>query len=108
MKNFKTLRQALLGELAMSWKERGEREKMPFIVATYVYASSQGQRTQSTRTKSNKIGYPERCHNQLFLILKGVAKNTRCFEFYNFGLCFLKENDRLAGAELCQAQAQLG
>jgi hypothetical protein len=29
-------------------KERGE--KMPFIVATYVYASSQGQRTHSART----------------------------------------------------------
>ena len=33
-------------------EERGEREekKMPFIVATYVYASSQGQRTHSART----------------------------------------------------------
>jgi hypothetical protein len=34
--------------------EPGERErergKMPFIVATYVYASSQGQHTQSART----------------------------------------------------------
>jgi hypothetical protein len=51
MKNYKILGQSLLGELAMSRKkERGERErerkKMPFIVATYVYASSQGQRTQ--------------------------------------------------------------
>ena len=27
-----------------------EREKMPFIVATYVYASSQGQRMHSART----------------------------------------------------------
>ena len=27
-----------------------ERENMPFIVATYVYASSQGQRTHSART----------------------------------------------------------
>jgi hypothetical protein len=26
--------------------------KMPFVVATYVYASSQGQRTHSARTKS--------------------------------------------------------
>ena len=51
MQNFKTLRQPLLGELAMSRKkERGEK-KMPFIVATYVYASSQGQRTHSARTK---------------------------------------------------------
>jgi hypothetical protein len=40
----------------MSWRERErerEREKkMPFIVATYVYASSQGQRTHSARTKN--------------------------------------------------------
>ena len=44
MQKFETLRQALLGELAMSRKkERGEREKkMLFIVATYVYACSQG------------------------------------------------------------------
>jgi hypothetical protein len=58
MQNFKTLRQSLLGELAMSPEERKrerkrEREKMPFIVATYVYASSQGQRTHSARTKMN-------------------------------------------------------
>ena len=26
--------------------------------------------------------------------IKGVAKKTWCFEFYNFGLRFLKENDR--------------
>jgi hypothetical protein len=53
MQKFETLRQPLLGELAMSpEEERGEREekKMPFIVAAYVYASSQGQRTHSART----------------------------------------------------------
>jgi hypothetical protein len=32
-------------------RRRRRREKMPFIVATYVYASSQLQRTHSTRTK---------------------------------------------------------
>jgi hypothetical protein len=55
MQNCKTLRQPLLEELAMSWRERKreEEKKMPFIVATYVYASSQGQRTHSTRT--NKV-----------------------------------------------------
>jgi len=40
-------------ELAMSWRERGgerDEKKMPFIVATYVYASSQGQRTHSAQT----------------------------------------------------------
>ena len=47
MQKFEFLRQPLLGELAMS----PERErKMPFVVATYVYASSQGQRTHSART----------------------------------------------------------
>ena len=54
MQKFEFLRQPLLGELAMSWRERErkkEREIMPFIVATYVYASSQGQRTHSALTK---------------------------------------------------------
>ena len=74
MQNFRTLRQPLLGELAMSPERKTEREKnaicsghlslcqqpraahalrsdqkIPFIVATYVYASSQGQRTHSAR-----------------------------------------------------------
>jgi hypothetical protein len=31
----------------MSWKKEEERENMPFIVATYVSACSQGQRTHS-------------------------------------------------------------
>jgi hypothetical protein len=31
-------------------KKEEEEKKMPFIVATYVYASSQGQRTHSART----------------------------------------------------------
>jgi hypothetical protein len=38
----------------MSWRERKKEEeekKMPFIVATYVYASCQGQRALSARTK---------------------------------------------------------
>jgi hypothetical protein len=44
MQNFEFLWQPLLGDWAISSRER---EKMPFIVATYVYASSQGQRTHS-------------------------------------------------------------
>jgi hypothetical protein len=36
-------------------EEREKEKKMPFIVATYVYASSQGQRTHSARTKIEKI-----------------------------------------------------
>jgi hypothetical protein len=57
MQNCKTLRQPLLGELAMSRKKRErrkkEREKMLFLVATYVYAASHGQRTHSAQTKIN-------------------------------------------------------
>jgi hypothetical protein len=34
-------------------ERRGEKEKMPFIVATYVYASRQGQRTHSARTNNH-------------------------------------------------------
>jgi hypothetical protein len=52
-----TQAEPLLGELAMSRKKESEREsetqhpkKMPFILATYVYASSQGQRTHSAWT----------------------------------------------------------
>ena len=36
-------------------KEREKEKKMPFIVATYVYARSQGQRTHSARTKIRLI-----------------------------------------------------
>ena len=57
MQRFEFLRQPLLGELAMSperkkerKREREKEKKMPFIVANYVYASSQGQRTHSART----------------------------------------------------------
>jgi hypothetical protein len=56
MQNLKILRQSLLGELAMSPEERGGGgEKMPFIGATNVFASSQGQRTLSAQTKIGKI-----------------------------------------------------
>ena len=51
MQKFEFIRQPLLGELEMSWRER---EIMPFIVATYVYASSQAQHTHSARTNNNK------------------------------------------------------
>ena len=33
-------------------------------------------------------------HSNIVLLLKGVAKLTWCFKFYEFGLRFLKENDR--------------
>ena len=33
---------------------------MPFVVATYVYANSQGQRTHSARTKNCQVGLERR------------------------------------------------
>jgi hypothetical protein len=36
----------------MSPEREEEKKKMPFIVANYVYASSQGQRTHSARTNN--------------------------------------------------------
>ena len=36
-------------------RRKREREKMPFIVATYVYASSQGQRTHFARTNCENM-----------------------------------------------------
>ena len=59
MQRFEFLRQPLMGELAMSRKKEREREreKMPFVVATYVYASSQGQRTHSARTNKYNISH---------------------------------------------------
>ena len=41
----------------MSPEEEEEEKKMPFIVATYVYASSQGQRKHSARTNVSKHGF---------------------------------------------------
>jgi hypothetical protein len=50
--SFRTLTDLLLKTSSGSWRERREEEKkMPFIVATYVYASSQGQCTHYARTK---------------------------------------------------------
>jgi hypothetical protein len=77
MQNFKTLRQSLLGELAMSpeerEKERKKKEKkMPFIVATYVYASSQGQRTHSARTNNLMESRHKNCKD-LMLLCRGIT-----------------------------------
>ena len=76
MQKFEFLRQPLLGELAMSWKrerKRERREKNAIIVATYVSASSQGQRTHSARTKnlSLSVGY-----RLLWLLLQARLLNT--------------------------------
>jgi hypothetical protein len=40
------------GRISNELERKREEKKMPFIVATYVYASSQGQRTHSARTNN--------------------------------------------------------
>jgi hypothetical protein len=37
-------------------RKQEEKEKIPKIVATFIYASSQGQRTHSARTNYQKPG----------------------------------------------------
>ena len=56
MQNFKNPTTTPYGRISNEPEEERKRErkrekKMPFIVATYVYASSQGQHTHSARTK---------------------------------------------------------
>ena len=70
MQKFEFLRQPLLGELAMSWRERKRRKKMPFTVATYVYASSQGQRTHSAWTNCSLTAEKQNNHYHLLQMLK--------------------------------------
>ena len=53
MQNFKNPTTNPSGRISNELEREREREKMPFIVATYVYASSQGQRTHSTRTNGS-------------------------------------------------------
>jgi hypothetical protein len=49
MQNFGTIRQSLLGGKR---EKRKEEKNLPKIVATFIYASSQGQRTRSAQTNS--------------------------------------------------------
>ena len=76
MQKFEFLRQPLLGELAMSRKKERRKKKeekiMPFIVASYVYASSQGQRTHSARTKRTDTPIESRCKGLLQLLKDNV------------------------------------
>ena len=50
MQKFETLRQPLLGFWITVPPKEEEETNVPKIVATFVYASSQGQRTHSART----------------------------------------------------------
>ena len=45
----------LSNELERKKEREKEEKKMPFIVANYVYASSQGQRTHSAGTKKHNL-----------------------------------------------------
>jgi hypothetical protein len=80
MTNFKTLRQTLLGELAMSRKKKREEKKMPFIVATYVYASSQGQHESSTcHPFQDHCAYEDKFLENLNSLTKNIFwKFNRC------------------------------
>ena len=55
---------------------------MPFIVATYVYASSQGQRTHSARTNSSQLGRQSGQSN---------GRKQYCHYFVNQGKCLFEE-----------------
>ena len=100
MQKFEFLRQPLLGELPMSRRE--EEKKMPFIVATYVYASSQGQRTHSARTKISCIVSTSN-HTFALYNLKG-ASVCRCMcacvmhsRFWHRKTILLKETKQTNG-----------
>ena len=93
MQNFKTLRQSLLGELAMSPERKKEEKKMPFIVATYVYASSQGQRTHSARTKIQ-------IDISVFMSITQTYSNLE-----NVGLEYLRRQLHWLKAESCVASS---
>jgi hypothetical protein len=60
-------------------ERKKEREKMPFIVATYVYASSQGQRTHSARTNFQNISSGATTSaTQLFRLSPNTISNQTC------------------------------
>jgi hypothetical protein len=108
MQKFEFLQQPLLGELAMSWRERKkerkkEGEQMPFIVATYVYASSQGQRTHSAQSfhgafytmvinSMNRLTFPNR--------LKIYNWQYKSFDNTSY-LTFLKSFNKVAWQPFC-------
>ena len=81
MQDFGTPRQPLLGELAMSWRER---EKMPFIVATYVYAAEPraehalrlDQKSLNLTSPEGKTGprHPAHCAPLYSIFILSVAK----------------------------------
>ena len=104
MQRFEFLRQPLLGELAMSRKKedeerKKEREKMPFVVATYVYASSQGQRTHSARTNLSIHKFP---------IWMNIINLSKCEEIHNIMIVdrtgFLTVSKSGSGMELYSSQ----
>ena len=80
-------------------EEERRRKIMPSIVATYVYASSRGQRTHFARTKIPKI---------VAIFVSALGQPL-------LGELFVTQNERKkrrkekhTGSELCQARVKLG
>ena len=69
--------------MSLEEEREKEREKMPFIVATYVYARSQGQRTHSARTKS-VLDFFVVCTRVLPHITKMVIDEEKKFILTNY------------------------
>ena len=55
MQKFEFLQQSPSGGISNELEREEREKKMPFIVATYVSACSQGQRTHSARTKNASV-----------------------------------------------------
>ena len=66
MQKFETLRQPLSVVLNSGGNKNKnnnkKKKKIPKIVATFVYASSQGQRTHSARTKTFLVFVSQKMH----------------------------------------------
>ena len=74
MQDFGTLRQPLLGELAMSWRERRKREREKNAIYTGHLRICQQQRTNSART--NKILKILRINVQKLLLALKLEDNS--------------------------------
>ena len=77
-------------------KKKEEEKKMPFIVATYISASSQGQRTHSARTNNMKSWNAIFCSQHAYLVafmdayINKILQNPFC-SLLNGSLDILKK-----------------
>ena len=82
---------------------------MPFIVATYVYASSQGQRTHSARTNYNAWGNGMNDFSMEKMMMQKIQnQNGQCTQFdsqskhyFQFGLVHHGTLDTLLVVDPC-------